>query len=106
MRTTRPARSSSAAPQKAEKVFDTPFAKKVYAIVARIPKGKTMTYGQVAAKAGKPGAARAVGSIMSHNYRPNIPCHRVVRADGRVGDYNRGGAPRKRELLREEGAVR
>lgn len=101
---TRPARSSK--PQKAGKVFETPFAKKVYAIVAKIPKGKTMTYGEVAKKAGKPGAARTVGSIMSHNYRPNIPCHRVVRADGRVGDYNRGGSGRKAELLREEGFLK
>ena len=86
-------------------MFETPFASKVYAIVARIPKGKTMTYGQVAAKAGRPGAARAVGTIMSHNYRPGIPCHRVVRADGRAGDYNRGGMSRKTELLREEGVL-
>lgn len=105
MKKTRPARSSSR-PQKAEKIFETPFAKKVYAIVATIPKGKTMTYGQVAKKAGKPGAARAVGTIMSHNYRPGIPCHRVVRADGRVGDYNRGGSARKTELLREEGFLK
>lgn len=105
MKTIRPARSSSS-PQKADKVFETPFALKVYGIVAAIPKGKTMTYGQVAAKAGKPGAARAVGTIMSHNYRPGIPCHRVVRADGRVGDYNRGGMSRKTELLREEGFLK
>lgn len=84
-------------------MFETPFAKAVYKIVANIPKGTTMTYGQVARRAGKPGAARAVGTIMSHNYRPSIPCHRVVRADGRVGDYNRGGSARKAELLREEG---
>ena len=87
-------------------MFETPFASKVYAVVARIPKGKTMTYGEVARKAGKPGAARAVGTIMSHNYRPGIPCHRVVRADGRVGDYNRGGQARKTELLREEGFLK
>lgn len=99
-----PARSFK--PSKAQKVFETPFAKKVYAIIAKIPKGTTMTYGQVAKKAGKPGAARAVGTIMSHNYRPNIPCHRVVRADGRVGDYNRGGQARKTELLREEGFLK
>jgi len=79
------------------------FADKVYAVVARIPKGKVMTYKEVAAKAGKPGAARAVGTLMSHNYNPAVPCHRVVRSDGRIGDYNRGGAPRKLELLWEEG---
>ena len=93
-------------PEKApkQKVFETPFAKKVYAVVAKIPKGETLTYGQVAAKAGKPGAARAVGTIMSHNYRPEIPCHRVVRSDGTMGDYNRGGAVRKAKLLAEERA--
>lgn len=81
------------------------FAKKVRALVSKIPKGKTMTYGQVAAKAGRPGAARAVGYIMSTNYDPKVPCHRVVRADGKVGDYNRGGAMRKLKLLQEEGAL-
>jgi O-6-methylguanine DNA methyltransferase len=82
------------------------FAEKVYAVVARIPKGKTLTYGQVAKKAGKPGAARAVGSLMAKNYRPNVPCHRVIRSDGRIGNYNRGGQSRKTELLREEGFLK
>jgi methylated-DNA-[protein]-cysteine S-methyltransferase len=81
------------------------FAIKVRLVVSKIPKGKTMTYGQVAKKAGKPGAARAVGYIMSKNFDPKIPCHRVVRADGKVGDYNRGGAFRKMKLLQEEGAL-
>jgi O-6-methylguanine DNA methyltransferase len=79
-----------------------PFADRVRAVVRRIPAGKTLTYGEVAAKAGVPGAARAVGTIMSHNYDPTVPCHRVVRADGGVGDYNRGGPQRKMELLMEE----
>ena len=82
------------------------FTDRVRAIVRKIPKGKTLTYGQVAALAGKPMAARAVGMIMSKNFDPNIPCHRVVRADGTVGDYNRGGAARKMKLLREEGAIK
>ncbi len=81
------------------------FAKKVRAVVSKIPKGKMMTYGEVAAKAGRPGAARAVGYIMSMNFDPKVPCHRVVRADGKVGDYNRGGAIRKMKLLEEEGAM-
>lgn len=67
------------------------FAEKVRKIVARIPKGKTMTYKQVAAKAGSPNAARAVGSIMKANYDPQVPCHRVIRSDGVAGEYNRGG---------------
>lgn len=83
----------------------TPFAKKVRAVVSKIPRGKTMTYGQVAKKAGKPGASRAVGYIMSMNYDPKVPCHRVIRADGKMGDYNRGGAIRKAKLLEEEGAI-
>lgn len=82
------------------------FAIRIRAVVSKIPKGKTMTYGAVAKRAGKPGAARAVGYIMSHNYDPKVPCHRVIRADGKVGDYNRGGAFRKQKLLEEEGAIK
>jgi len=78
------------------------FSDRVYAVVAKIPRGKTMTYKQVAAKAGNSRAARAVGTLMSHNYDPKIPCHRVICSDGRVGDYNRGGPSRKVELLLEE----
>jgi len=82
--------------------FTSAFAERVYTVVSKIPKGKTMTYGEVAKKAGKPGAARAVGMFMANNYDPKIPCHRVVRSDGKVGNYNRGGTERKAELLREE----
>lgn len=71
------------------------FSERVYAIVAKIPIGKVMTYKQVAAKAGSPHAARAVGNLMKNNYNPKIPCHRVVRSDGNIGDYNRGGSERK-----------
>lgn len=74
-------------------------------IVREIPKGETLTYGEVAGRAGSPNAARAVGSIMSSNFDPTIPCHRVIRADGKIGKYNRGGEERKCELLREEGAI-
>lgn len=63
-----------------------------------------MTYGQVAQVAGHKGAARAVGLVMKNNYDNSVPCHRVVRADGKIGDYNRGGAARKQKLLEEEGA--
>jgi methylated-DNA-[protein]-cysteine S-methyltransferase len=75
------------------------FSEKVRAVVKAIPKGKTLTYKQVAVKAGNPHAARAVGTIMSKNYDPQIPCHRVVRSDGKVGNYNRGGPQKKFELL-------
>lgn len=89
----------------ADRAPQTAFAIRVRAVVSKIPRGKTMTYGQVAKKAGKAGAARAVGMIMSLNYDKKVPCHRVIRADGKVGDYNRGGAFRKMKLLREEGAL-
>jgi len=62
-----------------------------------------MTYKEVAAAAGSPRAYRGVGTLMSKNYNPKIPCHRVVRSDGKIGDYNRGGMHRKIKLLREEG---
>jgi O-6-methylguanine DNA methyltransferase len=81
------------------------FADKVRDVVRKIPKGKSMTYKQVAAKAGNPKAARAVGAIMRTNYDESIPCHRVVRSDGSFGDYNRGGTQRKREMLKREGAL-
>jgi methylated-DNA-[protein]-cysteine S-methyltransferase len=101
-----PARSSNK-PERAQiQIKLSKFAEKVYAVVAKIPKGKTMTYKQVAAKAGKPFAARAVGSLMAKNYRPGVPCHRVIRSDGRIGNYNRGGQSRKTELLREEGFLK
>lgn len=79
------------------------FTERVLNIVRKIPKGKIMTYKQVAAKAGSPNAARAVGSIMKANYRPDVPCHRVVRSDGTAGGYNRGGAQAKTKLLKKEG---
>ncbi len=62
-----------------------------------------MTYKEVAARAGNPAAARAVGAVMRTNYLPNVPCHRVIRSDGKIGDYNRGGASQKRKLLVAEG---
>ncbi len=80
------------------------FRERVLRVVADIPKGKTMSYKAVAAAAGSPNASRAVGSIMKYNYDPTIPCHRVIRSDGKLGEYNRG-ADRKEELLRTEGAI-
>jgi len=78
------------------------FSKKVYAVVKAIPRGKTMTYKQVAERAGNPKAARAVGTLMAKNFDQKIPCHRVVKSDGTVGGYNRGGPGRKVELLLKE----
>lgn len=81
------------------------FADKVRDVVRKIPKGKTMTYAEVARKAGNPKAARAVGAVMCSNYAQNIPCHRVVRSDGTLGSYNRGGESKKRAILKKEGAL-
>jgi O-6-methylguanine DNA methyltransferase len=80
----------------------------VLKIVRDIPEGKTLSYGKVAYLAGSPGAARAVGMIMSSNTDKDIPCHRVIRADGKIGGYNglRGGkegAAAKKLLLSKEG---
>jgi methylated-DNA-[protein]-cysteine S-methyltransferase len=78
------------------------FADQVRAVVRSIPRGQTMSYGDVARLAGHPGAARAVGSIMRNNFDTTVPCHRVIRADGTVGAYNRGGSDVKRALLQKE----
>ncbi len=80
------------------------FSDKVLEIVRGIPSGKTLTYGQVAALAGNPRAARVVGMIMSKNYNPDIPCHRVIRSDGTMGGYNRG-IEKKAAILAEEKAL-
>jgi methylated-DNA-[protein]-cysteine S-methyltransferase len=81
------------------------FAERVREVVRHIPKGSVRTYGEVAAAVGHPGAARAVGTVMKHNFDNSVPCHRVVKAGGKVGAYNRGGEERKRELLRSEGVM-
>ncbi len=78
------------------------FTQKVYQVVRKIPKGHILTYKEVAKRAGSPMAFRAVGTILSKNYDPKIPCHRVIRADGRPGQYNRG-AKTKIEILQREG---
>jgi O-6-methylguanine DNA methyltransferase len=70
--------------------YEKTFSDKVRDIVRKIPKGKTMTYKEVASKAGNPKAARAVGAVMRSNYDPSIPCHRVVASDGKMRPCNRG----------------
>ena len=83
----------------------TPFQRQVLQEVASIPRGQVRTYGQVAAAVGRPRAARAVGEVMRTNPIPVlIPCHRVVRSGGQLGNYS----PRpelKRHFLIEEGAL-
>jgi O-6-methylguanine DNA methyltransferase len=82
----------------------TEFQQKIYEIVRKIHKGATMTYAEVAVLAGKPKAYRAVGNILNKNYNSSIPCHRVIRSDGRAGGYNRG-ADKKEKILAQERTV-
>jgi methylated-DNA-[protein]-cysteine S-methyltransferase len=79
------------------------FKERIYKVVSGIQRGKTMTYKEVAEIAGRPNAWRAVGNILNKNYDPQIPCHRVIRSDGKIGGYNRG-ARRKFLLLKSEKA--
>ncbi len=81
------------------------FKERVLNVVRTIPKGSTLSYKQVAAAAGSPNAARAVGTIMKGNLDPSIPCHRVIKSDGSLGEYNRGGEQKKRKILESEGAL-
>lgn len=82
------------------------FNEKVLEVVKKIPKGKTMTYKEVATQAGNPNAARAVGSIMAKNADKNIPCHRVIRSNGTIGEYNGLQGVNKESILRKEGAIK
>lgn len=80
------------------------FRDKVYQVVMEIPRGKVLTYRQVARLAGRPKAYRAVGNILNKNFDKKIPCHRVIRSDGSIGDYNRG-EKNKIRLLKAEGYI-
>ena len=80
------------------------FKSLVLSIVKEIPKGKVMSYKEVAAKAGSPNASRAVGNIMKGNHDKSVPCHRVIRSNGDIGGYN-GGVEKKLKLLKEEGYI-
>ena len=86
-----------------DKKIKQSFKEKVLEVVKKIPKGKVMTYKQVGEKAGKIKAARAVGMIMSKNQDKNIPCHRVVRTDGKIGGYNELRGKSKISILKKEG---
>lgn len=81
----------------------TVFQDRVREVVRNIPKGTVLSYKQVAFAAGKPGAARAVASTMANNYDKTVPCHRVIKSDGTLGGYNRGGIEEKRSILKSEG---
>lgn len=84
------------------------FKDKVLEVVGKIPKGEVLTYGQVAKMAGAYGAGRAVGNILSKNQNKKIPCHRVIKSDLTVGQYNglltkTTGPQAKINLLKKEG---
>ncbi len=79
------------------------FTRRVLAACAQVPWGSTVSYGQLAARVGQPGAARAVGQALAANPVPLlVPCHRVLRADGKPGGFG-GGLRLKRRLLALEG---
>ena len=82
-----------------------PFFQEVWAIVRGIPWGSTLSYGEIARLAGKPGGARAVGLAMARNpVPPVVPCHRVLRSDGGLGGFG-GGLALKSRMLRNEGVL-
>jgi methylated-DNA-[protein]-cysteine S-methyltransferase len=84
-----------------------PFHQRVYAVARAIPVGATLTYGEVAAQLGEPGAARAVGQALGANpFAPVVPCHRVMAAGGKAGGFSAtGGIKTKLQLLLLEGAT-
>lgn len=82
----------------------TEFTARVLSVVRRIPPGRVATYGDVAALAGRPRAARAVGTILKGCSQAGVPAHRVIGAGGRLGGYG-GNEAMKRALLVAEGVV-
>lgn len=88
-----------------KKLKGTEFQKKVWTAISKIPRGKTITYKELATKIGRPLAVRAVGNAVGSNPHPIIiPCHRVVKTDGSLGGYSgKGGIKTKIKLLKSEG---
>lgn len=80
------------------------FKDKVLKIVKNIPEGQTLSYKKVAELAGNKSAYRAVGNILNKNNNPDIPCHRVIKSDGKIGGYNKG-SQEKAKLLQKEKAI-
>lgn len=82
------------------------FNRKVYDVALAIPPGETLTYGEVAARIGEPGAARAVGVALGQNpFAPIVPCHRVLAAGGKTGGFSAdGGVETKLKMLTIEKA--
>lgn len=83
----------------------TDFQKKVYAVVKKIPRGEVLTYKQVALKLGNAKLARVVGNALNKNRDLKVPCHRVIRSDGKIGGY-REGTKKKVLLLTKEGYLK
>ena len=82
----------------------TRFQIKVWEEISKIPYGETRTYKDLAIAIGKPDSARAVANACGKNpYPPSIPCHRVIRTDGKLGGYSgKGGIKTKKKLLKQE----
>ena len=89
------------------KLKGTKFQIKVWKYLLRIPKGTVKTYKQVAKAIKSPYSARAVGNAVAKNpYSPKIPCHRVIKSDGKLGGYSGvGGIKTKKMLLKKEGYI-
>ena len=90
--------------KKISKTSGTLFQTKVWLELSKIPKGETRTYKEIAIAIGHPKSARAVANACGKNPQPiKIPCHRVIRSDGKLGGYSApGGRAAKRRLLKEE----
>ncbi len=84
-----------------KKIILSEFELLVFSATKKIPPGQTLTYKQLAQKIGRPNSARAVGNALGKNYDSSVPCHRVVRSDGKVGGYNRGVVEKLRKLKQE-----
>ncbi len=82
----------------------TEFEREVYAACSRIRKGRVSTYAEISRAIGNPGASRAVGNALNKNPFRKVPCHRVVRSDGKVGGFARGGRE-KQNILKKEGLI-
>lgn len=93
--------------KKIEAADATHFQKRVWVALCGISKGKTLTYSELARKIGKPKAVRAVGNAVGKNpFAPEVPCHRIVRSDGKLGGYSgKGGIATKIKLLKSEGVT-
>ncbi|MFL2903135.1 MAG: methylated-DNA--[protein]-cysteine S-methyltransferase [Candidatus Pelagibacter sp.] len=90
-----------------KKLSGTSFQLKVWNYLKKIPKGKVKTYLEVAKAIGKPRSFRAVANALGRNpYSPEIPCHRVIRSDGKIGGYSgKGGIKKKIQLLKSENII-